>query len=93
MTQATEAPLLTEADLTLFLDSLGEHCLPCEAPHDKNGNPCSEDVTHRERITCCGIVRNVCTSEALDLDAWKRAGLGCYYCNRPLAKCWTINPI
>lgn len=88
-----EAPPLTEADLALFLESLEEHSLPCEAPHDLNGNTCSEEVTHRERLTCCGIVRNVCTAEALDLVAWKQAGLGCSYCNRRLTRCWTLNPI
>lgn len=88
-----EAPPITEEDIALLLESLDDESLKCEAEHKGNGNTCSFKVTHRERLTCRGIVRNVCTSEATDASVWALQGLPCGHCGRLLSTCWIINPI
>lgn len=88
--ETTEAPPLTEEDIALFIESLSDDPLKCEAHHDENGNPCSIEVTHRERLTCRGETRNVCTAEAK--LALNYPG-DCFYCTRPVRVCWIVNPI
>lgn len=82
---------LTEEDIALFLDTLSDEPMKCEARHAENGNACSIEVTHRERLTCCGIVRNVCTAEANDSMSDRHRP--CAHCMRPLGTCWIITPI
>lgn len=91
--ETLEAPPITEEDIALFLDTLNDEPLKCEAPHDHNGNTCSLTVTHRERITCAGINRNACANEAKDAVMWGKFGAPCGHCGRKLSDCWIINPI
>lgn len=87
----TEAPPITEEDIAILLSGLGEDNLACEARHKENGNlECTVTVTHRERLTCRGEVRNVCTAEAKNTLAFTG---NCEHCRRPVSVCWIVNPI
>lgn len=93
MSTDLESRPMTEDDIAVFLDSLGDNDLPCEAEHDINGNACTVTVTHRCRLTCKGVSRNVCAQEAKDVISWGKTGSTCASCFRLVSTCWIINPI
>lgn len=93
MSTGVEAAPLTEDDIAVFLEELSDNEMPCEAEHEANGNTCSVTVTHRCRVTCKGVSRNVCANEAKSISVWSAANNACNHCRRRLSVCWIINPI
>lgn len=93
MNATVDSPPLTEDDIAAFLEELTGNDMPCEAEHDSNGTTCSITVTHRCRLTCKGLARHVCDSEARSIAMWAANNDFCNHCGRLISTCWIVNPI
>lgn len=89
------APPFTEADIAVLLAALSGDVVRCNAKHGEPNwsKTCSEDVTHRARVTCCGTIYNICANEAVYLEKCFRSTILCAECDRPVRLCWKLNPI
>jgi hypothetical protein len=95
----TDAPTLTEADISLFLLELEDpHEIKCESPHNYVPH-CDHEVSYI--VSYCQGTYRVCASTVDDPSNGTRVCLSsrhgiliyCEGCNQPASLCWKIRPI